>query len=203
MIWFILACNVTCLSQTLAEPLSTEQATARAEILLAAIPTIQGKENPFPFTIDPNAAQARGWERSEGRVAALLVPDRGLSADPNHPALDQEKGLPVGWLFFRGFEPTSIDSARVPRLSLSQEEPAGPWNALQLSARQTAPGSYHIEFWPNKDKPLFASELITTRRSPAGVVDVREDTGVLSLYAHGQYASFVPIVEKVLPTTKP
>jgi hypothetical protein len=176
-----------------ATPLSEEESASWAGQLLTAVPGSSSKDIGFPASIDANLSVSRGVARMEGKAAVVVIPDRGMVAEPNHPALDQEKGLPIGWIFLRGLWLVGIESAGVPIITLTEGSPAGQWYVLQMTARQIAPGEYRIEFWARKDKPLFAADLTTTRRTLPGPIDLHGDTGMLSIYALQKYAAFVPI----------
>ncbi len=197
MTWLLLTIGLLA-EDLFAKPVANELARQWGEKLLTLRGGLPPEENRFPLMFEPNLQQARAIRRADGSVTAIIVPDQGLAGDPNHPTLDQERGMPVGWLFVRGARPAGINPSKLPTITLTDGEWSGTYWMVQLSAKQIGPREYRLEFWSREEKPIYGVDLRATRSATGQPIDLDETTGNLTLYALGRFAAFIP-VEVVSP----
>jgi hypothetical protein len=197
MSWLLLTIGLLT-EDPFAKPVADAVARPWGEKLLELRGGLPPEENRFPLMLEPNLEQTKAIRRPTGEVTAIIVPDQGLAVDPNHPSLDQERGMPVGWLFVQGLRPVGVDLAKLPTLSLKEGEWSGTFWMVQLSAKQIGPREYRLEFWSREEKPIYAVDLRSARATVGQSIDLDETTGTLTLYAVGRFAAYIP-VEIVTP----
>jgi hypothetical protein len=197
MTWLLLTIGLLA-EDPFAQPVADELARQWGEKFLMLRGGLPPEENRFPLMFEPSLPQAKAIRRPDGSVTAIIVPDQGLVADPNHPSLDQERGMPVGWLFVQGIRPAGIDQAKLPTISAKEGQWSGIFWMVQLSAKQIGPSEYRLEFWSREEKPIYGVDLRATRSATGQPIDLEETTGTLTLYALGRFAAFIP-VEVVSP----
>jgi hypothetical protein len=164
--------------------LSQEEANSLAGPLVQSAE----KNDDIPFRFAAHVEGTSALRSSDGRFEIAVVPARSLSGDEDNPLLQQERGLPVGWLFVRGGRPAT--PAPLPK-SWKAISPSG-WIAIPLAARKLAAGQVVIELWGQGERPVVACDLLRADTVADRPIEIRLGGQLLACYGLGKYVFFIP-----------
>lgn len=176
-----------------AEPLPLERAQNAARLVAAEA----AKLTDLQVKTDVDTEKPAGLKK--GELAALAIPDKGLSADRLSKA--GKEVLPVGQLWLKGLtplvagNPTPADKHRLVKVTSKNEDHELP--LLLLGARKGSEGKVELLVYSKAKEPLLVLPLEESSRNQEQPIELEGkgegESGTLILYVLGKYQAKLPV----------
>lgn len=154
-----------------------------------------GKVEGLPFKLEADAEHGRGLIDAGRRHGVMIVPAKGIVDDRENPALGDERGLPVGFLFLHNMLPgKGVEKDDLFRVTYTDEE--GVDREIRfgvLTIRRYSDQDFRLLLWGVKDKPLAEAPLeeeVSEEKTPVLLDCVGDDLEITWL---GSYPCYVPL----------
>lgn len=178
------------------EPVPQGQAQEAARLLAGQ--AAKATDLPVKPDVDPE----KPYGLKEGMVAALVIPDKGLTAEKVGQA--GQGVLPVGQLWLRGLTPvvageaTPGDKLRLIKVTVKNEDHELP--LLLLGARKGAGGKPELLVYARGKEPLLTLPLEAADRNQEQPIELEgekgeNERGTLVLHVAGKYRARLPLAK--------
>ncbi|MFO0947062.1 MAG: hypothetical protein U1D30_14155 [Planctomycetota bacterium] len=172
-------------------PISDEQTVGIATALVEHA----GKVDGVPLKVEGDTAKSRGLIDAAREHGIMIVPAKGIVDDRENPALGEEKGFPVGFLFLHNMLPgKGVEKDHLYRVTYTDEQ--GVDREIRfgvLTIRRYSNEDFRLLLWGTKDKPLVEASLeeeVSEEKTPVLLDCVGDDLEITWL---GNYPCYVPV----------
>lgn len=171
------------------DPMPAEQAVEVGGGLAKLVETVE----KLPVKVEANVDAARGLLSSDQENGLLVIPAKTLADDRNSPVLADEKGAPVGILFFHNLLAEDIDK-KDKLFKLNYSDPNGIEREIRfaiLTIRKFSDEDFKLLVWWTEDKPLVQSQLEEEAGQDATPVELEVVGDELEMTWLGRYPCYL------------
>lgn len=152
---------------------------------------------PFKFELD--VSHSLVLRSNDSKIEVVFIPSAGQQLDAEDALLGQDRGAPIGWMFFKGLVP-SVRSKLPGRQSFHLEGDEHRLTAaFQISIRRTHSGVLRLEWWGEGDGPVAATMLRPADKSAADKFELRYFSGLLCGSGIAKSLFFLPVEPVMSP----
>lgn len=158
------------------DTMPAEQSTGIAAALAEQANAVE----KLPAKVDPDIENARGLLSLDQQHGVLVIPAKGLSEDRDNPALAEEKGAPVGLLFFHNVLPTDVEK-KDKLFTFNYTDENGQEREIRfaiLTIRKFSDEDFKLQVWGSEKEPLVECQLeeeVSDEKSPVEIEAVGDD----------------------------